>query len=198
MVTQGRMSPMTALVIGVFGVGAVGIASVTAVVLHGFSIIDSKAGDIIEFAETALESTLEGLPVLLDSLPEAVEELLNDRRAGDYAANLDVAVRFIHDEDSGRLRPVLAITNEGERVVSLLAVRVVALNGQGIPMREWTEIVATPITIPNEWRGPLRPGNTRHVILSSWRRGITRKQANGITGAVEITDVRVWNAPEES
>ena len=198
MVTQGRMSPMTALVIGVFGVGAVGIAAVTAVVLHGFSIIDSKAGQIIEFTETALASTLEGLPGLLDSLPKAVEELLDDRQAGDYIANLDVAVRFVHDEDSGQLRPVLAITNEGERVVSLLAVRVVALNGQGIPMHEWTEIVATPITIPNEWRGPLRPGNTRHVILSSWRRGITRKQANGITGAVEITNVRVWNAPEES
>lgn len=198
MVTQSRMSPMTALVIGVFGVGAVGIASVTAVVLHGFSVIDSKAGQILEFTETALTSTLEGLPGLLDSLPEAVEELLNDRRAGDYVANIDVAVSFVHDEDSGRLRPVLAITNEGERVVSLLALRVVALDGQGIPMREWTEIVATPITIPNEWRGPLRPGNTRHVILSSWRRGITRKQANGITGAVEITNVRVWNAPEES
>ncbi len=198
MVTQGRMSPLTALVIGVFGVGAVSIASVTVVVLYGLRIIDSKTTDIIAFTETTLESTLEGLPVLLESLPEAVEKLLNDRRAGDYAANLDVTLDFVVDEHSDRLRPVLAITNRGEQVVSLLAVRVAALNGRGLPIREWTEVVATPITIPDEWRGPLRPGNTRHVVFSSWHRGITPEQAEDITGAVEITDVRVWNAPEKS
>ena len=77
MVTQSRMSPLTALVIGIFGLGAVSIGSATAIVLCGLGIADDKVRETLRFAERTIGSTLEGLPELIDSLPDAVEELLN-------------------------------------------------------------------------------------------------------------------------
>ena len=91
---------------------------------------------------------------------------------------------------------MLTITNNGPEVVSLLAVRLAALNENEIPLREWTEIVATPIATCNDWRGPLFPGKKRHVRLSSWR--TTRaKDVSRITGAVEISELRLWQPTEE-
>ena len=91
---------------------------------------------------------------------------------------------------------MLTIINKGDEIVSLLAVRVVALNSQGVPVREWTEVVATPLAIEGEWRGPLMPGNQRHAILSGYLgRGVDGEEK--YTAAIEIADVRVQVAPGE-
>ena len=198
MVNHTRMSPMTAFFIGIFGVGAVGIASGTAVVLYAMNIIDTKAARALGFAETAFHTTLSGLPDLLESLPPVISDLLNDRRAPEYAAKLDIDVRFVADERSGRIRPVMTITNNGDQVVSMLAVRVAALGAERLPIREWTEVVATPIAIDDDWRGPLMPGATRYVVLSSGWRGISIEKVAEITGSVEISDVRLWRPSEDS
>jgi len=186
METRARMSPITALFIGIFGVGAVAIAAGTATVLYGMRIVDHKASALIRFAD----DTLEGLPELIASLPPALGDMLNDRRAPEYASQIDVKVRFV-GEDSDGVRPVLTIANRGDEVVSLLAVRVAALNEQEIPIRDWTEVVATPIAVDDEWRGPLMPGATRHVVLSRWRSSPS-SAAQSLQGAVEISDIRVW------
>lgn len=193
MVTHARMSPLTAFFIGVFGVGAVSIASVTAIVLYGLAIVDMKTTDALQFTEKTITTTLTELPKLLESLPEAIGDLLNDGRAPEYAAHLDVNVDFVVDQRSGSLRPVLTVVNQGEELVSLLSVRVAVLNKSGLPIRDWTEVIATPIAIDHDWRGPLMPGATRHVVLSSCGRGVTADQAGEITGAVEISDIRIWN-----
>ncbi len=196
MIGHTRMSPLTALFLGIFGVGAVGIASGTVVVLYGMRIIDTNASAVLGFADTTIGGTLENLPELLEALPEAVQDLLSDRRAPDYAANMDVAVDFVVDERSGGLRPAMTITNNGDRVVTLLAIRVAALSGSRVPLREWTEVVATPIAIDHDWRGPLYPGNTRYVVLSSAWRNIPTDKIREIQGAVEISDIRVWEPDE--
>lgn len=188
-----RMSPMTAFFLGIFGVVAVGIASGAAVTLFALNIVDGKASTILRFAEGTIETTLKELPDLLESLPETVQDLLNDRRAPEYADQLDVTVSFLHDERHGGFRPVATIVNKGSEVVTLLAIRVAALNEQSAPLCEWTEIVATPIAIEDEWRGPLYPGNTRYVTFSTRYRGAAKELTDTITGAVEIADVRIWN-----
>ncbi len=193
MMVQNRMSPFTALVIGIFGVGAVGITSSAAIVLYGMRIVDTKAADILGFAQ----GTVENLPELIKSLPPAIGELLNDRRMPEYSAELDLEVRFIAEERTGTLRPTLTITNNGSEVVSMLAVRVAALTDGAVPLREWTEVVATPIAIENEWRGPLMPGSTRHVILSAGYRGIPAERADDIVGAVEVSELRVWRSTDD-
>lgn len=193
-----RMSPLTALFIGIFGVGAVGIASGTAIVLYGMRIIDTRATEVFGFADGTISTTLDRLPELIESLPKVVGDLLDDRRAPDYAANLDIDVDFVVGERSGGLLPVMTITNNGSEVVSLLTVRVAALNRHKLPVREWTEVVATPIGINNNWRGPLLPGKTRYVILGSGWRSIPEERAGDFTGAVEISDIRIWQPTNDS
>ena len=60
MIGHNRMSPLTALFIGMFGVGAVGIASGAGVVLYAMRIIDTKASAIVGIAA----DTVQGLPDL--------------------------------------------------------------------------------------------------------------------------------------
>ena len=192
MVNQNRMSPLTAFFLGVFGIGAVSIGASAVVVLYGMRIVDTKASAVMTF----VGGTVDGLPEFIDALPPALADLLNDRRAPEYAANLDIDVGFVADERTGRFRPAVSITNKGDEVVSLLAIRVAVLNEQHLPVREWTEVMATPIAIDNQWRGPLMPGDTRHALLSSYRRGIQVDQMSTIKAATEISEIRVWRGSD--
>ena len=190
---QSRMSPLTALVIGVFGVGAVTIASATAVILYGLRIVDRGAFEALALVEDTVGLAVEKLPDTLDSLPEVVEQLLNDRQGSTYLDKLEVAAVFLPSGRPGERRPVLTIVNKGSEVVSLLTVRVVALNRQGFPVGEWTEVVATPIGISNEWRGRLYPGETRYVVMAACLRGLSSEMTEDITATVEISDLRISN-----
>ena len=106
-------------------------------------------------------------------------------------------VQFAPSKRTGKFYPVLTIINRGDEVVSLLAVRIAALDGNGVAMCEWTEIVATPLAIDDDWRGPLLPGSKRHVVVSPWR-GVTADNASAIRGAVEISDVRLWKGGRDA
>ncbi len=185
--TPTRMSPLTAMFLGLFGVGAVGIVAGATVVLYSLDILNSKASALIGFAG----HTVESLPKLIEALPPAIGEVLNDRRAPDYASDLELSVRFVANEQGEGIRPVVSVTNKGKEVVSMLAVRVAALDGRKTPVREWTEVVATPIAIDHDWRGPLMPGATRHVVLSNWR-GFPIDKADALMAAQEISELRVW------
>lgn len=184
--THTRMSPLTALFLGIFGVGGVGIAAGAVVVLYSLRILDRKAETVLNFAERTVDS----LPELVSALPPALD-ILSGRRAPDYASKLDVAVRFTTNEKADGIRPVLTILNKGNEVVSMLAVRVVALDAKSMPVREWTEVVATPIAVDEDWRGLLMPGATRHVVLSSWR-SFPADKAETLSAEPEISELRVW------
>ena len=192
MVPQQRMSPLTAFFLGLFGVGAVAIGSIAVVSLYTLRIIDSNVGAVFRLAS----DTVDGLPGLLRELPPALGDLLRDRRDPRYASHIKVDVRFAADEIRGGLRPVMTVTNNGEEVVSLLAVRVVGLDAEGRPAGEWTEVIATPLAFDNDWRGPLLPGETRHVLLSRTHRFVNDPAGTDLSPAVEIADVRIWR-PEE-
>lgn len=189
MVTQrSRMSPMTALFLGLFFVGGLLIASATTVVLYTMRIADGNAAKLLRFAD----NTIDGLPELIKSLPPALADALHDRRAPEYVSNIDVKVKFIRDEAAGVVRPVLTVTNTGTEVVSMLAVHVAAMDENGTPRNDWTHVVATPLTIDDDWRGPLMPGSTRHVVLSGSRS--LASQSDTLVAVAEIGDVRVWEA----
>ncbi len=191
MVERKRMSPWTALFLGMFGVGAVGIAAGTSIVLYTMRVADNGLRDVFGIAE----STIDGLPELIDSLPPAAKELLNDRRAPDYASQLDVDVRFVSGSKGRGSVPAIKITNNGDEVVSMLAVRIAALNQHGTPIKEWTEVVATPVAIDHDWRGVLMPGATRHVVFSGWH-GIDVSPTEIADGAYEISEIRLWQQHE--
>ncbi|MEK6798604.1 MAG: hypothetical protein AABZ12_06550 [Planctomycetota bacterium] len=189
---SGRMSPITALFMGIFGCGAIAIAGATVIVLRGMSLAESQVGEIIGFAG----GLVDGLPELLSSLPPALADVVHDRRAPEYSGNVEVAVRFIPDEESGGIRPALTVKNTGSEVVSMLAIRVAALDATRGPIRDWTEVVATPLAIDDDWRGPLMPGATRHVVLHRCR-SIPSAAIDRLTPATEISDIRVWSAAKD-
>ena len=191
--STNRVSPLTALVIGIFGTGAVAIACGTAVLLYGMRIVDGKASSVISLAENAIG----GLPELLENLPPTIADVFNDRRAPEYAAQLAVEGSLMADE-RGNVRPALRITNRGDQVVSLLAVRVAALDGKNRPVGEWTEMAATPFAIDDDWRGPLMPGTERYLVGSSWWRGRPIGDVAELRTAIEISEVRVWRGNEKS
>ena len=185
---HSRMSPWTALFMGIWIVGAVAITAGTAVTLYSLRILDGKASAVLRLADT----TVEGLPELIDSLPRAIGDLLNDRRAPEYADSLSVQVDFIADSRSGGLYPALTITNLGSEVVSLLGIRVAALGANEVPLQTWSDVVATPIPLDDDdWPGPLLPTQTRYVVMSR-RHTIPAEMAATITGAWEISELRVW------
>ena len=187
-----RMSPMTALFLGLFGIGAVGIASGTGIVLYGMRIANTNASLLLDLADT----TIAGLPELIEKLPPALADLLDDRRAPEYVDNLDIKLTFVSDEHSDRIRPVMTVTNNGPSVVTMLAIRVAALNQHNLPLQEWTEVVATPIAIDNDLRGPMFPGSTRHIVLH--RKRFPMGSDIPITGAVEISELRIGITEEHS
>ena len=189
---QRRMSPVTAFFLGIFGVVGVAIVSATMLATYAMHIVDSKTDGVIGFAKT----TIEGLPGLIDSLPPALGELLNDHRDPEYAANIKIDVQMITDERTDTVRPVLSITNDGDEVVSMLAVRVAVLNNDGVPLGDWTQVVATPIAIEDEWRGPLFPHTTRHVVCSRYGGSRSVSAKVDVRPEAEISELRVWTPSE--
>lgn len=184
---NGRMSPFTAFFLGLFGVAAVGIIAGTAITLSAVHTIDKQATGIVGF----VANSIDGLPELIESLPPALGDILEDRRAPEYAAEIAIDVNLIVD-DRGRLRPVMTIENRGGEMITMLAVRVAALNADNMPVGEWTEVVATPIAIDHDWRGPILPGKVRHVVGSRAYRGASIDKLSELTVATEISDIRVW------
>ncbi|MGD2109236.1 MAG: hypothetical protein PVI86_07575 [Phycisphaerae bacterium] len=198
MTHQARMSPLTALFLGIFGVAGVGIVSAAAVLLYAMTIVNTRAADVLGLADSTVIKTLDSLPDLMESLPDALGDALSHERVPDYASDIDVSVNFVKDDHGRGVRPVLTIVNEGARTVSMLAVRVAALDRNGLPIREWTEVVATPVAVCDDWRGVLMPGEKRYVVLNSAWRGIPEDQADQISGAAEISELRLWTPPDDA
>lgn len=189
-VIQKPRSALSTLALGLCGIVITGIFTGATVALYGMHVVDRKADSLLQTALVAIE----GAPEFVKSLPAPVSDLLNDRRAPEYADQLDVKIELA--PASGRsdiLKPVLRITNRGPDLVSLLALRVVVLDPKGRPLAERNEWAATPLNADDNWRGPILPGATR--IFPAGRIFLRNAQAGSCTAVVEVTDVRVWQQP---
>lgn len=183
--TRHRMSPLTALFLGATAVIVAAITSGSVILLYAMHMGDRWGGDIIALAHKGVEN----LPDMIEALPPTIGDVLDDRRAPDYVDQLGVQVRLVSDETGAGVHPVVSVENRGGQTVTLLALRVVALDDKGVPVGEWTEYAATPITIDRDWRGPILPSATRRFSLPK-RCGLDLDAK--VT--YEITDVRVWSA----
>lgn len=185
--TDRRMSPLTALFLGVFGTASFGIAAGTGVVIYVLSVVHEKSDAIVDLARDAIV----GLPGFLEALPPEIGDRLGES-APEYAEYIEVEVRFVAGGRYNRPRPALTIRNTGDRQIQWLTMRIAALNENNIPVGEWTEVVATPIGFENELPGPMRPGATRYKVLGGWYRSDNELVEVDLKSAVEITEVRVW------
>jgi hypothetical protein len=179
-----RISALGALVFGVTAVAMTVIASGAAIVFYGMSIVDRKTDTLTG----TVRAMLEELPAIRAALPPVLADAVNDERSPEYARQLKIEASLSPKTDRvSRPTPLVSVENTGDRLVSMLAVRVVALDESRNPLREWTEYLATPLAIEDEWRGPLLPGSNRRALLS--------RQCPKDTAAVEceVTELRVWN-----
>jgi hypothetical protein len=183
-----RMSPLTAFFIGLFFLGGLIVSAITVVTLRGMNMFDRNVALVIELAE----GTLENLPEALENASPLISRFVGERNL-EYAGNIGVTVQLSPRPGGKTLRPALQVVNKGSLPINLLTIRVAALTAQNVPISEWTEVVATPIGIENDWRGPLAPGQTRYVVL---RRGweLPEEYATTVTLAYEVVEVFVPNA----
>lgn len=195
----------TAIVKGVFGVVVVLIVCGTALGVFGIAKLDQNF-------RAAAAGLLATLPEWQKSLPPAIADALSDKRVPEYRKSLQIEAKIVaadkdaDDEDEGTSdRPshrhrrgieapatmVMTVTNNGEETISMLALRVLAVDGRDVP--RWNESVyaATPVALDRDWTGPLLPGATRTLSFCVWGEG-----AADWKPAVEISDIRI-SVPRE-
>lgn len=178
-----RMSPLTALFLGVTAVIVAAITSASVVVVYGMNLGDRWGGQALNL----VGRTVENLPQILETLPTALGDVAEYRRTPAYADNLTVDVRMAPDSYGGT-RPVITVENRGLEVVTLLGLRVVGLDTDGNPTGEWNEYAATPVMIDDDMRGPLLPSRTRVFAARGWH----GQQTPAADVKWEITDVWIW------
>jgi len=195
------MSPLTALFLGLSLFGVSLVAMIAVVALYGLKIADDKSDRLLGLADNTVErvpeiirSVTDQMPELIKSLPPVLSDAFNDRRAPEYTGQLVIQAELRPSGRRDSLAPVVTIENKGSEMVSLLSVRVAVLDESGTPRREYTEMAATPLAIDHDWRGPLMPGATRHLVLCDWD-GLPQNAASRWKAVCEISELRLWNGP---
>ena len=179
-----KMGFFPALFLGLFGTIIASVVCAAGLGFYGLNIVDSKAGDVLALGQ----GLIRGLPEFQEALPPALADLLDDKRDPQYRRNIDLQARIVPDRNrDDRGRAVITVTNNGDETVSLMSLRVVLEDDRQVPIREMVTYAATPVTIDDQWRGPLLPGSTRKFSVCTWR------GSGELDVSAEVTDLRVWN-----
>jgi len=181
--SKRRMSVFTAIVLGISAIVITCVVSASSIAVYGMYIIDQKTDTLVGAVQTLVEE----LPALHAALPPTLADAIRDERRPDYRDQLRIKVDVQpHPEHSRYTTTSISVVNEGDEVVSLLALRVVALDEKGRPRSATTEYVATPLAIDNDWRGPLLPGSTRQTTTTHYG----SHQVDAVE--YEVTELRLW------
>ena len=177
---------LSALAYGFFGTLTTIIVCGSGLAFYGLHIEDSKSDTIFDLARTAVTS----FPEMIQSLPPVLADALNDHRDPEYRDYLTTSVRIVPDTDDDRYRRIVVkVQNTGDKTVTLLSGHLVLEDDDGVPIREFSTYVATPLAIEDEWRGPLFPGAKRQF---SYR----LKNPQPEQASLEISELRVWDGQQ--
>jgi len=169
------------------------ILSGTGVLVYGIHLASEKSERVISLAQGAVR----GLPMLTESLPPVLSDMLDDRRQPDYSNALAITAKLTTAPGPyDGTRTAIEIVNNGSEVVSLLSLRVLLLDEHGRLISEDQEWAATPFAADHEWRGPIMPGSRRYFV--SGRRLHDVSLVDELRPEVEITELRVWNRPDKA
>jgi hypothetical protein len=184
-VVRKRMSFLTALVCSVAGVTIALILSITGITVYGMSLIDKKTDNLAGL----IEETVKALPAVRESLPPSLADAFNDERHPEYLQNLVISSKLVEEQGAQRWprsRVVVEVQNNGNEAVTLLSLRLVGLDANGDPVREWHTWAATPLQLEDEWRGPLLPHETRRFAV--W----CKSSEQPVKVTHEVSEVRLW------
>jgi hypothetical protein len=186
-ITYRTRSFLSSIALGLSAVVITIIICCTVVVLYVARLADQKSDQILSVARGAVG----GLPDLMNALPPIAADMLDDYRAPGYAEELAITATVLPEGPfDDRVQIAVEIANNGSGVVSLLSLRMVALDERDIPVCEAHEWAATPIALDDDWRGPLMPGSRRHFVCANGYRG--RDGLGQPRAEVEITELRIW------
>lgn len=172
---------------GLFGFLTAVVVCASALGFYGLHIVNDTASGLFALGGDVVS----GLPQWKQALPPMLAEALDDRRAPDYRAQVDISVQTVKPwGEPDRPITVIEVGNNGPETITVLAVNVVLEDEDGVPVREFRTYAATPLTIDEgDWRGPLLPGSTRKFT----------ERCGGHRGAVkavvEVAELRLWNQP---
>jgi hypothetical protein len=175
-----RSGFLPALTYGVFGTVIALIVCGGVITFSVIELVDRQIDNVMAMSTEVVKV----LPDWQKALPPALADAINDRRDLGYRDQLDISARVAGERWASA---VVTVKNNGDRPVTLLSLRVVVEDEDGVPVREFTTYAATPIAIEDEWRGPLLPGSTRRFTAGTLRDSIGEWKAT-----VEITELRVW------
>jgi hypothetical protein len=176
---------LSAVATGFFGLLISAVVCATGLGFYGLYLVNHNAGRLIAVTQEVMDA----LPEWKDRLPPVLADALNDTRAPGYREQLKIKCNVMQPADR-RQKPVaiIEVENAGDRVVSMLAARVVLRDRQGVPMREFATRLVTPIQLDEtDWRGPLEPRETRIARL------VLRECDAELTPVLEVTELRVFS-----
>ena len=192
-ITYRKHTFLSALALGISGIFITLLVCCTVVIIYGMHFAGEKSEQLVAL----LEDAIGGIPTLQKSLPPVFADILDDHRQPDYSSQLEITAKTAPvPEQSGRVRTSVTVVNKGPEVVSLLALRIVVLNGAGEIVGESAEWAATPFAADDDWRGPLMPGATAHIVGHPlpMREG---REANKLRVEANVTDIRVWTGKSQ-
>lgn len=179
----------SSLFFGLFGFLTVVVLVAGGLGFYTLRIADSTANGVF----TLTGDIVGGMPDWMDNLPPFLSETLDDRRAPNYRAQIDVSAETVQSPESrDGYVTVVTVDNRGPETISLLALSITLENEDGLPVQERRVYAATPLVIDeDEWRGPLMPGESRRFIACQ------RGHDEATKTIVAVADLRVWNGPRE-
>lgn len=168
---------------GLFGTIMVFMICVTVVGVFALRTLDRHTSDLVNHV-------FEALPEWQAAMPPAIADALRDRSAPDYRGSIVLEAQVVPQAVGEMSRVVITATNKGSETVSLLAVRTVIEDANGVPIDERAHYLATPLSIDCDWPGRMYPDSPAR------RFGFCTLAKGGAKVAVEITDLRVATAEE--
>ena len=183
-VVRRRMGFFSVSVVCVSAILMTTIVCATGLAFFGLSVVDGKADTL----KGLVTETLHELPAICESLPPALADAVDDTRCPEYLDNLGIQVHAVaSNERYGYNKAVVQIENKGDKIVSLLTMRIVGVDEKGDPISETNAWAATPIqTCDRDWRGPLLPHETRKFIVRYYG------DIKDVNYEHEVTELRVW------
>ena len=180
-----KSSFLSAIAFGFFGTLAIVIICAASVAFYAVNVIDRKTNDVFNLGSNIITA----LPELEEALPPVVSDALNDRRAPNYRQEVNVTARFIEGEHKHNNKVVFDVSNNGDELITMLALRGTLVDESGTIVRSFISYPATPLAIDNDWPGPLMPGSNRQIGINIYHHA----DLNNAKVTVELADLRVWN-----
>ncbi len=191
-ITVRKHSFLSSTALGLSAVIITLTISCTVVAVYAIHLASEKSERVIALAQNAVS----GLPEFQKALPPVLSDMLDDSRRPDYCGELGITAKVTSRPDThGRAYTTIEVVNNGNKVVSLLSLRITVLDQHDYILTESQEWAATPFAADNEWRGPIMPGARRRFV--SHRNLYNVGPMDEIRPEVEITELRVWNGPDD-